>query len=275
MHNGPVSRTDFGCRDPGVLFEIARDNVVLVINHALLGHLKFVRHFDDFVRYADVPPVQEFHWGGATLRVACRGSAVHPGHQRLDLFRGQPALVRKMTVPRVRKPRRHLLGQHRRLYPRSPRPRLLISQQRHGRHFPRAVTGLTVVLQNRKHVLVEGDGSGVRGARWGGIAQRRYPNQRETGYKYSCQQKPFHGYPLSFGIRNRLEPINCPGFDWARVGTGEFYHISTDFLLPCSYPRPRKTTPRLGSGSLFWSGLLRRVPALRASVKKVATIGVF
>src|SRR6266568_1686350 len=244
MHDSAVARTNFGCGDPGVLRESARQDNVLVFNCSLRGYVKFVWHLEYAVRYTDVPPVHEFQRGRAILRVACRGSAVHPGHQRLDLFRGQPALVRKMTVPRVRKPRRHLLGQHRRLDPRSPRPRLLVGQQRHGRHFARAVTGLTVVLQNRKHVLVEGDRSSVRGARWSSVAQRRYSHQRETGYKYTCQQKPFHGCALSFGIRNRLEPINCPGFDWARVGTAEFYHTSTDFFAGlCSYTRPTEDNP--------------------------------
>ena len=121
---------------------------------------------DDEVRCAVRPSVVGLlskhlgRWGIGP--VARRGAGLDPAQNRLDLAVGQSALVLEDTEGRGCEPRRHLP----RLDLACDRPRpgagLLIVHERHRRQEPAeiqaglSVAGLTVLLQDRQHVLVVG-----------------------------------------------------------------------------------------------------------------------
>ncbi len=62
----------------------------------------------------------------------------------------------KCPTTGIGKPWRHLPARDRSLDGARPRPRLLVGEERHRRHFAGPVAALAVGLENRKHVLVEG-----------------------------------------------------------------------------------------------------------------------
>ena len=92
-------------------------------------------------------------------RVAHQRSTIDPFHDRCDLLVGERAVVLEMPHAHilVDVPRRHLPGEN--LFPDclGPRSGLFIGQQRHRGKGAWPVTDLTLLLQNRRYVLGEGD----------------------------------------------------------------------------------------------------------------------
>ena len=62
-----------------------------------------------------------------------------------------------MPVLRIGEPRRHLASQHRGLDRLGIRPHILIRQKRHRRDLARSMASLAIPLEDRQHVLIEGD----------------------------------------------------------------------------------------------------------------------
>jgi hypothetical protein len=58
---------------------------------------------------------------------------------------------------RVSEPRRHLPHEHRGLHRFRPRPDILKCEERHRRHLPWTMTGLTIPLQNRLDIFMKRD----------------------------------------------------------------------------------------------------------------------
>src|ERR1043166_7634715 len=77
---------------------------------------------------------------------------------------------------RIGKPWRHFFGQHCLAHGFGPRPRILISEQRHGRRFARTMALLTAMLQDRKNIFVKGD---VAGAGDHGKCAPHYPETHD------------------------------------------------------------------------------------------------
>src|SRR5207249_1530644 len=71
--------------------------------------------------------------------------------------------VPKLAIMRIREPGWHLLTHHRRFDGLRPRPHAFIRQERHRRDAARAMTGLTVVLQDRQNILIKRDGGSLIG----------------------------------------------------------------------------------------------------------------
>src|SRR5262249_22129662 len=69
----------------------------------------------------------------------------------------QGTIVGEVAVLRVGEPRGHLPGRHRSLDGFGPRARVLMTDQRHGRHLPRTMTALAVLLKNGEDVLEKRD----------------------------------------------------------------------------------------------------------------------
>jgi len=89
--------------------------------------------------------------------IAFDGSLIHPGDDRVDLRVGQRHIVLELldADAAVDVPGRHLARIHARLDGLGPRARLLKRHQRHRRNRSRLMTGLTLGLKDRRHVLGE------------------------------------------------------------------------------------------------------------------------
>src|SRR5438046_8488175 len=73
-----------------------------------------------------------------------------------------------MSITRVSGPRRHFPRRYSGLDRFCPRPRLLISNERHRGDLARPMAALAVLLQNRKYVLRESNWRGLFGCDSGG-----------------------------------------------------------------------------------------------------------
>ena len=165
MRDGAIAGADLGALDPFVLGESARDDEVLILDHALFGHGEFLLHLEYHVRFADVPAFDKLDRFRLGRGFAFGRSRVGPRYDRVDFFLRQRAIVRKFfTHMRIRKPRRHAFQQHGFLDARGPRPRFFVGQQRHRRHFTGAMAVLAALLHDRQHILIEGDCGGILGS---------------------------------------------------------------------------------------------------------------
>src|SRR5438093_4030761 len=124
-------------------------------------HNQIFLNADDDIRLANLPCkrigelARRWHVGGISLRSA----GVGPLDERRDFLIGYGDVIIKLpdTHVLVDEPRRHLSGHDFRLDRLRPRPRLFISQQRHRRNRAFAVTGLAMLLEDRRDVLRECD----------------------------------------------------------------------------------------------------------------------
>ena len=119
-----------------------------------------LRHLDDHVGF-DAPPIDELHRRRSVLRVTFNCTSIGPCDQRFGSGIAQRPIVCEMTIIRIRKPRRHLPADHRGLYSFCPRPRVFVGHEGHRSDFTRTMTGLAVLLQNRKNVLIKCYGTGI------------------------------------------------------------------------------------------------------------------
>src|SRR5262249_29949656 len=92
------------------------------------------------------------------LWIAFGGSGVSPLHENVDVTLTQRTIVREMSIIGICRPGRHFPCCDSSLDRFCPRPRLLITKQRHRGNLSRSMTALTVLLQDGKYVLRKGDG---------------------------------------------------------------------------------------------------------------------
>ena len=89
-----------------------------------------------------------------------------------------------MVVLRIHEPGRHLLSYDSRFHGFGPGPGVLIRDQRHGRDFAGAMAVLTVLLQDRKNVLIERDrGAGILGRRGANCNYRRQQRGKADAFQ--------------------------------------------------------------------------------------------
>ena len=173
-----VSRTHLRRDNPHVFGKVHFHQNVLVGHRAGRGHIEVLGHLDDHVRL-DIPAVMKGDRSRLVLRVAFHRAAVRPRTERHDFRVGQSLVVREMPVRRIREPGRHLPLDDSGLDRFRPRTRVLVGQERHRRDLARAMARLTVLLQNRQHMLVERDGSSRRILLRHGVNRSRHRSQHQ------------------------------------------------------------------------------------------------
>ena len=90
--------------------------------------------------------------------IAGRRALLHPFHDRLDFLQLDAVVTGNQCPIPLRKPRRHPVREHDILHGLCPRPRLLISQERHGRHLSGPMAALAMRLKDREDIPVIGHG---------------------------------------------------------------------------------------------------------------------
>jgi len=104
--------------------------------------------------WLDPPPaLGPFNRCGRILWIAFGGSGVSPLHENVDITLFQRTIVCEMSIVWISRPRRHFPRRDSSLDRFCPRTRFLISKERHWGNLSRAMTVLTVLLQDGKYVL--------------------------------------------------------------------------------------------------------------------------
>ena len=155
-----ISRPQISSDDPPIFREIHLHQNVFVIDGTCRGQLNVLRHLDNHVGL-DAPAIDELHRRRSIFRIAFNCAAIGPRDQRLDGVVTQSPVIDEVTVVRIRKPRRHLPADYSRLYAFCPGPRVFVGHEGHGSDFTRTMTGLAVLLKNRKNVFIKCYGTGV------------------------------------------------------------------------------------------------------------------
>jgi hypothetical protein len=132
------------------------DNLVRVFHFASRRNLHRLGHLHHHIRSRNIPACAPLPWSRRIRRIPRRRSCLCPCCDGRDLLRAQRWIIRKRSVARIGKPRRHHPHLDLRRHLARPRPRLLVSHQRHRRSFPTPVATLAFVLQDRNHVFIEG-----------------------------------------------------------------------------------------------------------------------
>ena len=118
------------------------------------------RHRDNDVRL-NAPAVEELFRRGLVRGVAFGRAAVCPCCELGDIRLCQFWCVAEFAYMRIRKPWRHFFTEHRGLDRLCPGTRAVVCHERHRSDAAGSMAGLTVVLQNRQNIFIEGrDGSG-------------------------------------------------------------------------------------------------------------------
>ena len=141
-----------------VFGEVRRHGEIFVRYHAFGGYVVDFGHRKDNVWFADLPAFGIFRIRRQVFRIAFRRARIDPRDDSVDLFLRQAAVVREIAMFRVRKPGRHLASDNFFADRFGPGAHLFETHKRHGRDFAGAMTGLTVLLNDRRNVFVVRDG---------------------------------------------------------------------------------------------------------------------
>ena len=154
MHHRWLARENLDGRDPGILLERSRNRQLLpFLDTASRDRIE--RKINSNIRL-DLPTVcGPLNRGRRIFRIAFHGSTISPGRKSFDLGGFQGPVVVKVAVLRVREPGRHLFRKDRRFDRLRPRPGFLMAHQRHRSNLTWPMATLAILLQDRKHVLVE------------------------------------------------------------------------------------------------------------------------
>ena len=129
------------------------------------------------------------------MRIARWSARLYPCQHRRNLLRRKRRIVGKVPESRVGKPRRHHSALHRFRDSRRPWPRLLVRHQWHGGNFARAMTALTVVLEQGQNVFIE-SGSWFVGCGEGGTCNQNRRGEEshaeENAHINSVQERNCH-----------------------------------------------------------------------------------
>ena len=147
------------------------------IRRATRLQLMRLRHRDDDVGFADVPfiDVAELPRCGHVGQVPLQRAGVGPLRDGRDFLVGQRRIALEMLDADVAidVPGRHLAGLHLRLDRSRPRPRVLITDQRHRRDRAGPMAVLAGALEYRGHVFGERHALRRRGRTDGAETQQR------------------------------------------------------------------------------------------------------
>ena len=179
----------------------------VVLDEVLLAHVENQIRLTDGPAGAFRPLLGRRRVG----RVACRRAGLGPAHQQVDLVLPEGPLIGEDTVLRIGSvPRRHQPGLD---LPRDrPRPGACagVVGERHRCHHAAEVgavgtmADLAVLLENRKHVAVEGRHLGIR---LGVVGRHRHGGECEDEQGKKCT---LHEVPLrSSGGVGRRSPDMC------------------------------------------------------------------
>jgi hypothetical protein len=153
MYDGAVGRPHFRRLHPRVPSKARRHDHMLIVDDSRRRNFEWFGQFENEIGLADLPAFEELHRRGHVSRVAFRCSRLHPGSYSVDLILRKRSGIRKFSVPRIGKPRRHLFRFHSLPNRCGPRPCLLVCQHRERPHFTGPVTHLAILLQNPRNLF--------------------------------------------------------------------------------------------------------------------------
>src|ERR1051326_4989748 len=104
----PARGTDLPHLHPFIFGESRWNDLIGVFDVASRRDENRLRHLDDPIRLLNVPALGPLPLRRRVVRIPGPRPAVDPGSYDLDLIGRQRWIVRKMSVPRVGKPGRHL-----------------------------------------------------------------------------------------------------------------------------------------------------------------------
>src|SRR5262245_57671703 len=104
MHYCTITRPDLCGNYPTVFTEIRRQDHIGVFDRPFGRYLISLRHLHNQIRLTDAPPFHEDSRSWRVLRIAFRGTVVHPRRQFLDVRRTEGDIVAIMLYGGVRKP---------------------------------------------------------------------------------------------------------------------------------------------------------------------------
>ena len=203
MEHCRIAGTHLRGRDPHVRREVRLHEHVLVVDGAACRQLERLRHLDDDVGL-DVPAGGERERRRGVGFVARRRAAIGPRVQRRDLAIDQASLVGEVADARIGEPWRHLPARDRGLDGARPRPGLLVGEERHRRDFAWPMAALTVGLENRKHVLVEGR----RFCRRNGCSEQGTDDSNQARSHTRSLLRVDREMPKQYTAKDRLNSVN-------------------------------------------------------------------
>ncbi len=155
MNDGAHSRPDLDGLDTAILCEMERNDDVLVIDLVARRNVNRLRHAKNQVRLANCPKVRPDDWCRSIAFVAGRRARINPFAHCSDLSLVEPGIVLELNRRGLGEPWRHAPAEHLLADTLRPGTGLRVCEQRHRADLSGAVAGLTVPLEDRKHVGVE------------------------------------------------------------------------------------------------------------------------
>jgi hypothetical protein len=125
MDTRTVGRPNLPRSNPGVLLERRCDSDIGVLNRCLGWDLQRLGQLEHKIR-PDVPAVTEHDGRRFVPLVALGRTTIHPRSDGGNLLIGQTLVVGEMSIPRIREPRRHRLGDDGRFDRAGPWPHTLV-----------------------------------------------------------------------------------------------------------------------------------------------------
>src|SRR5882672_5148972 len=187
MHVGAIAWTYLSGLHPAVFREVGRDLKVLIVDRAARRDFVIRLHFEDLVRFAELPAFGECGQLRHLRRVAFWCASIDPADQGVDFVLRKAEVVAKLSVSGVGMPwwhymRRHLLANRLR-----PRPHLPERDERHRRHLAWAMAAHALCVKDRSYIVAEGRNNSCRhrSLRCGGNANNSRCGQAKSN---SCQR---------------------------------------------------------------------------------------
>src|SRR5262245_53162569 len=151
-----IAWTRFGHLNVNVFLEVRWDLEILVLVGSGRLERKLVGHLQYHVRLTYCPAVHKLGGRWQILGITFLRSLIDPCCDSLDLALTQTAIVRELSIVRVRMPRWHLFGGHLLFDRAGPWSRILVAQKRHGRGFAWSMTLGAVLKEDRRDVSRKG-----------------------------------------------------------------------------------------------------------------------
>src|SRR5579871_562732 len=236
-----LGRNDLDTLDVAVLRQAGIDQNIGPPVRALGLDDHVLGQADDEIGFADLPDllVAKLARRRQVGRVALRSAGVHPLDHRGDLLLAQRNIITEMLDADVLvdEPRRHLARED--LLPDRPRPgsRLFVSEQRHRRYLPGAMTDLAMRLEDPGDVL--GKRNGILGAGAGDRTKEHRSSRGKDG-------EASHGTTPSRETRYHsliFKGLSLPGWtqpplaDWKRASAN--HHVLAGPFTQRRIPRER------------------------------------
>ena len=166
-------------------------------------------HGEHDVGCPDLPAFGKLGRGRQVLGIARGSAGVSPGDERFFITFAQAAVIRENASFRIGVPGRHQPARHFLADRLGPGPRLLVSQQRHGRDFALAMTTHAVFVKDRCDILGKRRGAVGLRAQYARRQHRRGCGHYGHNSAHHCKSAPanYHSAFRPAGGKWRRAPV--------------------------------------------------------------------